>query len=157
MIKKALGISISSLFLFGVAMQTTEILDTCNITEQKAKCKEALKPEYKYDASKATTFTFRTKKQFKELQVPLYVGEKYRFVFNLEGLPQDIDIEICDKKYESKHREVLFSSRDAEPGAKELVFDIEKSRHVFIDYIVPPTNDTIKKGCAVFALGYKLK
>ena len=157
MFRKELIFICSSIIFCGFIVQTTEILDTCNSAEAKKACKKALKPGFEYDAAKSTKFTFKNKKQFKELEVPLYMGEKYRFVFNTEGLPQQIDIEIYDKRYESKKRELLFSSRTFEENTKEYIYEPEKSRRVYIDYIVPPTNDTIKKGCVVFALGYMLK
>jgi hypothetical protein len=158
MIKKSIFIFFISLIAFAFTNQQDDgIEDTCDSTEIKKKCKEALKPDFQYDASKATKFTFRNKKQFKELEVPLYIGEKYRFVFNTEGLPQPVDIEIYDKKYESKKRDLLFSSRNLPADTKEFSFEPEKSKTVYIDYIVPPTDDTLKKGCVVFALGYKIK
>ena len=134
-----------------------DIYDACNSIEAKKKCKQALSPDYEYDASKSTKFTLRTKKQFKELEVPLYIGERYRFVFNTEGMPQPVDIEVYDKMYEAKNRTLLFSSREKAKGKTQYIFEPEKSKRVYIDYNVPPTNDTIKKGCVVFALGYKLK
>ncbi|PCJ85368.1 MAG: hypothetical protein COA57_07850 [Flavobacteriales bacterium] len=156
MAKKKL-IFIFSVFLMGFTVQTNEIYDACNPTEIKKKCKAALRPEFQYDASKSTKFTFKNKKQFKELEVPLYIGERYRFVFNTEGLPQPIDIEIYNKRYESKNREVMFSSREFSADQTEFIFEPERSRRVYIDYIVPPTADSLKKGCVIFALGYQIK
>lgn len=136
---------------------TSDMDDSCNSVEIKKKCKDALSPDFEYDAAKSTKFTLRTKKQFKELEVPLYIGEKYRFVFNTEGMPQPMDIEVYDKMYESKNRTLLYSSRNEPVDKKQFVFEPVKSKRVYIDYTVPPTTDTLKKGCVIFALGYKLK
>lgn len=136
--------------------QTQELSDFCNSVEAKQKCKDALKPGFQYDATKVTKLTFSTKKDFKELEVPLYIGEKYRFVFNSEGNPQPVDVEVYDNKFESKKRKLLFSSRDFPPEQKQFVFEPDRAKRVFIDYTIPPTSDSTKKGCVVFAIGYKI-
>lgn len=132
--------------------------DGCTSVAIKNKTKDALKPEFDYDASKTTYLVFMPKKQFKELEVPLYIGEKYRFVFNTEALPQDIDIEIYDKKYEVKDRKLLFSSRDKQAVDKQYVFEPGKSmRKIYIDYLVPPATGDVSKGCVIMTVGYKTK
>ncbi len=152
-------------FLFAFALlafviisfkQTHEPSDFCNSVEGKQKCKDALKPGFQYDATKVTKVTFSTKKDFKELEVPLYIGEKYRFVFNSEGNPQPVDIEVYDNKFESRKRKLLFSSRDFPVEQREFIFEPVRAKKVFIDYAVPPTTDSTKKGCVVFAIGYKI-
>jgi hypothetical protein len=99
------------------------------------------------------------KKQFKELEIPIYVGEKYRLIWSMEGLPQQIDVEVYDKKYEAKSRDVLFTTRSMSVEDKKFfVFDPKKSmRRLYIDYLIPPAEDSVKKGCVVFTLGYKIK
>ncbi len=135
--------------------QTTTTCDALNI---KNKAKETLKPIYSYDASKTTHLVFGSKMQFKELEVPLYVGEKYRFIFSMEGLPQNVDIEVYDKKYESKDRKLLFSSKESQKVNDQYVFDPEKSyRKLYIDYHVPPAEGAEAKGCLILTLGYKIK
>ena len=136
--------------------QVQEPADFCNSTESKTKCKDALKPGFQYDATKVTKVTFSTKKDFKELEVPLYIGEKYRFVFNSEGNPQPVDVEVYDSKFESRKRKLLFSSREFPPEQKQYIFEPERAKRVFIDYTIPPTADSTKKGCVVFAIGYKI-
>lgn len=139
------------------AFQQTQVpSDFCNSVESKQKCKDALKPGFQYDATKVTKVSFTTKKDFKELEVPLYIGEKYRFVFNSEGNPQPVDIEVYDNKFESKKRKLLFSSRDFPAEQKQFVFEPDRAKRVFIDYTIPPTTDSTKKGCVVFAIGYKI-
>ncbi len=155
--KKYFLLSISALALFAFAFkQTQEPADFCNSVDMKQKCKDALKPGFQYDATKVTKISFTTKKDFKELEVPLYIGEKYRFVFSSEGNPQSVDIEVYDNKFESKKRKLLFSSRDFPAEQKQFVFEPDRAKRVFIDYTVPPTTDSTKKGCIVFAIGYKI-
>lgn len=143
--------------LAALAFRQTQVPpDSCNSIEAKKNCKEALKPDFQYDATKVTKVTFTTKKDFKELEVPLYIGEKYRFVFNSEGNPQPVDIEVYDNKFESKKRKLLFSSRDFPPEQRQFIFEPERAKRIFIDYTIPPTTDSTKKGCVVFAIGYKI-
>jgi hypothetical protein len=136
--------------------QAGEIIDSCTSSETKKKCKQLLDP-YSYDASKRSSITFKNKSQMKELEIPLYIGEKYRIIFSKEGLPQDVEINVYDHKFESKHRNLLFTSKDFPPEQKEYTWEPKKSKKMYIDYAVPPTNDTIKKGCIVMVLGYLAK
>lgn len=136
--------------------QTDEIPDSCTSSETKKKCKGLLE-DYSYDASKRSSITFQNKPQLKELEIPLYIGEKYRFVFSTEGMPQDVVISVYDHKYESKHRELLFTTKDAPKDQTEFVWEPEKSKKMYIDYEIPPTDDDIKKGCVVMVLGYLAK
>jgi hypothetical protein len=137
---------------------TTEVPDYCeSSSDYKKAAKEMLKPDFSYDASKTTKITYKNKPQLKELEIPLYMGEKYRFVFNTEGLPQSIDINIYNKKLEAKNRQLIWSSRNQSGDEHILIFEPEKSRKMYINYVIPPTTDEEKKGCIVFVLGYKIK
>ena len=136
--------------------QAAEIVDSCTSSETKKKCKQLLDP-YSYDASKRSSITFKNKPQMKELEIPLYIGEKYRIIFSREGLPQDVEINVYDHKIDAKHRNLLFSSKDFPADQKEYVWEPEKSKKMYIDYTIPPTNDTIKKGCMIMVLGYLAK
>ena len=135
--------------------QAQTIQNSCKSSESRKAAKVELEP-YQYDAGKTNTFTFKNKVQQREIEVPLFIGERYRFVFNTEGLPQPIDIEIYDKKAESKNRTLLFSNKDNKDD-RFLIFEPEKSKKLYVNYIVPVTNDTIKKGCVVMVVGYQSK
>ncbi len=153
--KKAALLLLALVSVIGLTSQVpTPVQDFCKSSETRKKCKELLKP-YKYDASKVSKFTFRNKVQKKEIEIPLYIGEKYQFVFSTEGLPQPVDIEIYDKKSTSKKRKLLFSNKEV--ADEEFTFQPDKSRKLYINYTVPATNDTIKKGCVIFVLGYQPK
>jgi hypothetical protein len=88
------------------------------------------------------------------VEVPLFIGEKYRFVFELEALPKQVEVQIYNKDKESKNRKLLFSSKDM-GDKKEFLFEVAKVRHVYVDYVVPPTEAGSYSGCAVFMVGYK--
>lgn len=152
----ALTLVASSIALVSFQVGTQTIQDFCTSSASRKKAKVELKP-YQYDAGKTNKFTFKNKEQFREIEVPLFLGERYRFVFNTEGLPQPIGIEIYDKKKESKNRTLLFSNKDVPGDQTQFTFEPEKSKKLYIDYSVPVTNDTIKKGCVLFVLGYQSK
>jgi hypothetical protein len=134
----------------------TEVSDSCNAPELKKKCKDLL-DDFQYDAAKITKVSFKDKPQVKELEVPLFMGERYRFVFSKEGLPQDADIEVWDNKFESKKRTLLFTTKNFPEDQVEFVWEPEKSRTMYLTYKVPPTTDVEKKGCFFFMIGYHVK
>ncbi|MBL4625316.1 MAG: hypothetical protein JKY42_09290 [Flavobacteriales bacterium] len=152
----ALAVSTLLLAFTGSIESSGEVVDYCTSSETKKKCKHLLDP-YSYDASKRSSITFKNKPQMKELEIPLYIGEKYRIIFSREGLPQEVDINIYDHKFGAKHRKLLFSSKDFPADQKEYTWEPEHSKKMYIDYTIPPTNDTIKKGCMVMVLGYLAK
>lgn len=136
-----------------LSFQTDDNL-LCDSKALKEKAKDMLDP-YKYDSSELTRILYKKKESVKEVEVPLFIGEKYRFVFVLEALPKPVEIQIYNKNKESKNRKLLFSSKDAGVDKKTWEFEISKSRHVYVDYVIPPTEVGSYSGCAVFSVGYK--
>ena len=139
-------------FLSTTSFQNGDIL--CDSKTLKEKAKNALGP-YKYDSSELTRIIYKKTETVKEIEIPLFIGEKYRFIFNLEALPKNIEIQIYNKDKDSKNRKLLFSSKDGGIDRKELQWEISKVRQVYIDYVIPPTEDGSYSGCAVFMIGYK--
>ncbi len=134
-----------------MAFQGGDVL--CNAKELKDKAKATLEP-YKYDSSELTRILYKNKETIKEIEVPLFIGEKYRIIFELEALPKQVEVQIYNKSKESKNRKLLFSSKD-KGAAKEFEFEVSKSRQVYIDYVIPPSEEGSYSGCAVFMVGYK--
>ncbi len=126
----------------------------CNAKDLKEKAKTFL-GVYKYDSAELTRIMYKKKESVKEVEVPLFIGEKYKIVFELEALPKTVEVQIYNRDKDSKKRKLLFSSKDLGPDKKEFSFDVEKSRHVYVDYIIPPTETGSYSGCAVFMVGYK--
>ena len=126
----------------------------CDSKALKEKAKDMLAP-YKYDSSELTRIMYKKKESMKEVEVPLFIGEKYRFCFNLEALPKGVEIQIYNKDKDARNRKLLFSEKNVGPEKKEVFFEISKSRHVYVDYVIPPTETGSYSGCAVFAIGYK--
>ncbi|MDQ3046907.1 MAG: hypothetical protein M3R27_05110 [Bacteroidota bacterium] len=151
--KKVFYLSLIGLvFAYGfTTIQSAETADKKAIT---ASCKKKMEP-YKYDSQKFTKINFTKKAQQLEVEVPVFIGEKYRIVFNTTALPKAVKINVYTKDKESKKREAIFSNKDA--GAeKELVFDVPRVRKLYIDYDVPADSTSQKlSGYMVFMVGYK--
>lgn len=151
--KKIIKTLFCVLFVFvSMSFQGGDIL--CNAKELKEKAKELLEP-YKYDSSELTRIMYKKKESIKEVEVPLFIGEKYRIAFELEALPKQVEVRIYNKDKDSKNRKLLFSSKDIGAEKKEFYFEISKARQIYVDYIVPPTEEGSYSGCAVFMVGYK--
>jgi len=127
--------------------------EPCSARDLKEKTKDLLDP-YKYDSSELTRIQYKNKETLKEVEVPLFIGETYRLVFNTEALPRPVEINVYNKDKEAKNRKLLFSSKGSPAATKQFTFEHSKARRVFIDYIIP--KDSLNSaGCVVFMLGYK--
>ena len=142
--------AIVSLFFFSF-LQNNGPVD-CDPKGLKDKAKAKLDP-YEYDSGKITKLKHTGKDQVKEIEIPMFVGEKYRLAFNLSALKKNVEINIYNKDKDSKNRKLLFSNK--EKFEKEFTFEVSRVRHVYIDYSVPAGNNGEDLGCAVFVLGYK--
>ncbi len=127
----------------------------CNPAALKEKAGKSLEP-YKYDSSELTRILYKKKESVKEVEVPLFIGEKYMFVFEMEALPKRVEVEIYNRDKDSKKRKLLFSSK-GKTDLTEFQCEISKMRTVYVDYIVPASDESAQTGCALFVLGYKLK
>lgn len=143
------------LVLTAAAIQTEDICDAKNL---KLRTKEKLDP-FKYDSGKLTKVTYKAKAQVKETEVPVFIGEHYRMVFNTEALTKNIVITVYNKDKESKGRKPLWSSKDQPAGSRLHIWEPEKrAMKYFVDYEVPAVSDSAflnKQECLVFMLGYK--
>jgi len=140
---------LASAFMFSFFQETPV---ECDPKGLKDKAKNAL-DIYEYDSSKITRLKHTTKDQVKEVEIPMFIGEKYRLAFNLEALKKTLEVNIYNKDKESKNRKLLYSNKDK--FEKEFVFDVSRMRHVYIDYTIPAGTNGEDLGCAVFVLGYK--
>ncbi len=127
--------------------------NTCNTKELKREGISKLDPFY-YSSSKVSTITYDYRAQRKEIEVPLFKGEKYRMVFNKKALPKDVLIEIYDKDKSHSGRTALYSSKD-ETG-EILSYEPTKAKKMYINYVVPSAKGVKETGCLVFVLGYQL-
>tara|TARA_R110001592_G_scaffold145676_3_gene369272 strand:+ start:3339 stop:3605 length:267 start_codon:yes stop_codon:yes gene_type:complete len=85
------------------------------------------------------------------------MGEKYRFMFNTSGLTRDIKIEIYNKPFDHKKRELLYKL-EPKIGQHIYTFEPEKSRKMYVTYSIPKVEEpTLIKDCLVLVIGYQMK
>lgn len=156
---KTLKVIVLSLLVFvtGTAgkllVQTTQ---ECDATAMKNKAKTLLDNDFKYDSAKITRFAYKDKEQVKEIEVPLFIGEKYKFIFNTE-VPENIIISIYDKPLTAKKRKLLYTNKEqAVPGSKTYTWEPQKSRKMYVNIEIPKSANVDTRGCVVFLLGYKI-
>lgn len=151
--KKITQLFLSIVIIFTTAsFQNGDIL--CDAVALKEKAKKVLGP-YKYDSAELTRIVYKNKEYIKEIEVPLFIGEKYRFSFVLDALPKNVEIQIYNKDKDSRNRKLLFSSKEGGIDRKEIQWEISKVRQVYVDYVIPPAESGSYSGCAVFMIGYK--
>ncbi len=129
---------------------------TCDQKALKDAAREKLDP-FKYDSGKVTQLRYKNKVQMKEIEVPVFIGEKYRMVFNTTALTKDVVISVYNKDKETKNRKVLWTSKNSPAGTKLHVFEPDNAKFKFyVDYDMPAVTDTVTgQECVVFMLGYK--
>ena len=153
--KNKISYLILTLAIGFISTAAVQIATECDITSLKKELKKELKPNFKYDSSKTTRFTYKTKTQSKEMEVPLFMGEKYRFLFNTKCLPVDVKVEIYSKPKGHKKRKILYTLDKIE-GQDVYTYEPEKSRKMYINYSIPKTEDEELRGAMVFVLGYRI-
>jgi hypothetical protein len=126
----------------------------CDSKALKDRAKKTLEP-YKYDVAKITRIIYKAQPTQKEIEVPLFIGEKYRLVFNTEALPKNVVINLYNREKDSRKRKLMFSTKDAGADKKQFAFDYSFANRIFIDYDIPAGDSTAGSGCVVFMLGYK--
>lgn len=142
-------LTIIALFLSFTSLSESE----CNSKALKREGISKLDPYY-YSSSKVSTITYDYRAQRREIEVPLFKGEKYKMVFNKKSLPKDVLIEVYDKDNSHDNRTPLYSSKDQEGDI--LSFEPTKSKKMYVNYVVPEAKGVKEKGCLVFVLGYQL-
>jgi hypothetical protein len=128
---------------------------SCSNSEAKIKAIDSLNTFF-YASSKTSSINYTYKTSVKEVEVPLFKGEKYRMVFNRQDLPKNVEIEIYDKNRESDSRNLLYSSKTEGNGSSILSYEPKKAKNLYINYIIPPAQGSDETGCIVFVLGYQL-
>ena len=145
----------AALIFVGLTCAFIQASDTCDVKTLKENAKAALDP-FKYDSGKVTRLYYKKKEQMKELEIPVFIGEKYRVVWNTEGITRNVTINVYNKDKDSKNRKELFTAT-AKPGEKIHTFEPEGLKFKFyVDYEIPSVNDSLPPSeCMVMMLGYK--
>jgi len=142
--------------VFSYAFTPIQATDNIDKNALTTSCRKKMEP-YKYDSQKFTRINYQKKAQQLEVEIPVFVGEKYRLVFNLTAMPvAPIGINVYTKPKESGKREVIYTNKGLSPDEKELVFDAPRLRKLFVDYDVPAdSTDQKLSGYILFMVGYK--
>jgi hypothetical protein len=141
--------------VFAYGFTTIQTQDNCDKKTLTMSCKKKMEP-FKYDSQKFTKINYTKKAQQLEVEVPVFIGEKYRLVFNTSSLPKQVLINVYTKDKESKKRQPIFTTKDLKAGENEISFDVPRVRNLYVDYDVPADSTTQKlSGCLVFMVGYK--
>jgi len=128
----------------------------CDATGMKNQAKGLLDNDFKYDSSKITRFAYKDKDQLKEIEVPLFIGEKYKFIFNT-AVPENVVISIYDKPSTAKKRKLLYTNKEELKGNKKIyTWEPQKSRKMYVNFEIPKSQNVDSRGCIVFLLGYKI-
>ena len=147
-------IAIALFSIVALISMSSAIIDTnCDTKSLKKEGISELNPFY-YSASKVTEVNYNYKATRREIEVPLFKGEKYKMVFNKKGLPKDVVIEIFEKDKTHASRKAIFTSEGN--SAEILSYSPEKSKNLFIRYTIPKADGLKESGCLVFILGYQL-
>ncbi len=125
----------------------------CDSKALKKKGISALDPFY-YSSSKVSIIDYDYRAKRKEIEVPLFKGEKYRMVFNKEALPKDVIIEVYDKDKSHDGRTPIFTSEGKD--GRLISFEPKKSKKMYVNYIIPAAKGEKISGCLAFVLGYQL-
>ena len=153
--KKTILYSVLAFVLFFSTSAIQNNNNECDIRTIKNECLRSLKPDYLYDSYKATRFLYTNAEQVMEIEAPLFKDEKYRFIFNIAGLPKDIEVKFFDKKKGAKDRKQLYSLTKEE-GKNIYIFEPEVSKKIYLNYIIRRTTQQNLSGCMVSVIGYHL-
>lgn len=122
--------------------------------QKREMLKKELKPYYYSSMKNMSVLTSDKKDYHHEVRVPLFSGEKYRFVFNIEGISEHVNINIYNKPKGEKRRKLVYSTESAGSGQSMYVFQPKVSDPLFIDFHFEKT-ETIEQGCIMMMLGYR--
>lgn len=154
-------ISLSFLFLFfGFDSPQREIKNHCTYEKSRDKSRLALRP-YRYTAQKTQRLTLKNYKQFREVMVPLFYDSKYRFVFNAEGMPGNLNVKIYDEPQSKSNRDPVY---ETQTYGGQFSYETEeggKYDKLYVDFIFPTKKssdlDLVERGCVVMLVGYQVE
>ncbi|HXP49492.1 MAG TPA: hypothetical protein VN922_06055 [Bacteroidia bacterium] len=134
----------------------------CDTKVLKDSCKDYIDHPYHYDASNIILVTLQKKSQLKEIELPMFMGESYRLVFNTYGLPTGVEIHVYNKDADHDNRKELFSCNSSDATKKIFIYDTEHFHSkLYVDYVIPANHNgggdsaPLIQGCGVLVIGYK--
>lgn len=117
-----------------------------------------------YDGTQVTYFKYRDQTYYKGVQVPVFLRDRYYFLFSGAAANEKVSIEFYDKPPESNNRLLLFEIKNiSEDEAFININDLRERmkvygespddlRSVFVDYKIKKGKGD--RGAIVLVLGY---
>jgi hypothetical protein len=134
----------------------------CDTKTLKDSCKNYIDHPYHYDASNIILVTLEKKGQMKEVEIPMFLGESYKLIFNTYALPAGVEIHVYNKDADHSNRKELFTCSSSDPVRKIYVYDTEHYHSkLYIDYVIPANHNgggdsaPLIQGCGVLVVAYK--
>lgn len=136
--------------------------DYCDVKTLKDSCKDYIDHPYKYDASNIILVTLQHKAQLKEVELPMFMGESYKLIFNTYGLPPGVEIHVYNKDADHDNRKELFSCNSS-GATKMFIYQTDHfHQKLYVDYVIPANRTStdgkdapVVQGCAVMVVAYK--
>lgn len=165
MIKKRILALLIPLAMGSVAM--AQNYDDCTkVSVLKDTCKFYLNlaeynGQFHYNCANYVAVKFIRKEQVKEIEIPIFSGEAYIFIFNSYNLAPGVKIDVWNKPQKDTKRENLFSCKSTDAQKINRFMPKKKLRdHVYIDYTIeahPAVKDDSPEngGCGMLVVGYK--
>jgi hypothetical protein len=151
-------------FIFLVAAVTVacaQAYEHCDVKALKDTCKFYLDRPYRYDASNIILIQFKKKQQVKEVELPMFIGESYKLIFNMYALPPGVQIDVYNKDMDHQDRKSIFSC-NSNDNKKMYIYNSEHFHtKLYVDYTIPASKDKSADdspdvaGCGVLVVGYK--
>lgn len=139
----------------------------CNVNVLKDTCKFYFNlPEYggeafHYDCANKMSVNFIRKEQVREIQIPIFSGENYLFIFNTYDLAPGVKIDVWSKPIQDEKRENLFSVKSSDAVKVNRFIPKKKLRdRIYIDYTIDahanvPDSAPENGGCGMIVVGFK--
>ena len=150
------------LFSFAIAYCAMgQAYEHCDVKELKDTCKNYLDRPFRYDASNVILIQFKKKPQVKEVELPMFLGETYRLIFNTYALPPGVQIDVYNKNQDHTDRKAMFSCNSSDTKKIYLYTPEHFHTKLYIDYTIPASHDKSADdspdimGCGVVVVGYK--
>jgi len=142
----------------------SQAYEHCDTKTLKDTCKQYLDRPFKYDASNTILISFQKRPQMKEIELPMFMGEEYRIIFNTYALPPGVEIHVYNKDADHDNRKELFSCNSSDASKKIFIWDCPHYHSkIFVDYVIPAKHDNgsgtddspAVEGCGILVVGYK--
>lgn len=138
-----------------------QVYNHCDVKELKDTCKNYLDRPYRYDASNIILIQFKRKTQIKEVELPMFIGEHYKLIFNTYALPPGVQIDVYTKDQFHDKRKSLFSCNSSDTKKVYIYEPDHWHTKLYVDYVIPeahnqsPDDVPDVMGCGVLVVGYK--